>query len=147
MRNSYEHEDAELLLPSVRKVLPHLASLIARARQSETEVRQCQLPALAVAPRRAARHRPSGPRADLVEPVRPVENSLFVIKARHSIFYETPLEYLLSHHGIDTTVLCGHVTKQCVHYSALDAHIRHIGVTVVEDAISTGPWRRLPPCA
>ena len=57
-----------------------------------------------------------------------------MVKARHSIFYETPLEYLLRQHGIDTIVLCGQVTEQCVLYSALDAHIRHIGVMVVEDA-------------
>lgn len=136
MLNSYEHEDAELLLPSVRKVLPRLTSLIARARQSGTEViyvndnfglwrsHHDELLDTVL----------SGPRADLVEPVRPDGNSLFVVKARHSIFYETPLEYLLSQHGIDTIVLCGQVTEQCVLYSALDAHIRHIRVTVVEDA-------------
>ncbi|WP_460112418.1 cysteine hydrolase family protein [Streptomyces platensis] len=31
-------------------------------------------------------------------------------------------------------MLCGQVTEQCVLYSALDAHIRHLNVIVVEDA-------------
>jgi len=136
MLNSYEHEDADLLLPSVRAVLPCLTSLIERARRSDAEVIYVNdnfglwrshhdelLDAVL-----------GGPHRDLVEPVRPDENSLFVVKARGSIFYQTPLEYLLRQHGIDTIVLCGQVTEQCVLYSALDAHIRHIGVTVVEDA-------------
>jgi nicotinamidase-related amidase len=136
MLNSYEHEDAELLLPSVRKILPHLTSLIERARRSDIEViyvndnfglwrsHHDELLDTVL----------SGPHADLVEPVRPDDVSLFVVKARHSIFYQTPLEYLLRQHGIDRIALCGQVTEQCVLYSALDAHIRHIGVTVVEDA-------------
>ncbi|MEU9500718.1 isochorismatase family cysteine hydrolase [Streptomyces sp. NPDC048196] len=136
MLNSYEHEDAELLLPSVRATVPRLTALLERARGSDTEViyvndnfglwRSHHDEILDTAL--------SGPHADLVEPVRPDEKSLFVLKARHSIFYQTPLEYLLRQHGIETIVLCGQVTEQCVLYSALDAHIRHIGVTVVEDA-------------
>ncbi|WP_405843120.1 DUF6328 family protein [Streptomyces platensis] len=38
MLNSYDHEDAELLLPLVRTVLPRVISLIDRARRSDTEV-------------------------------------------------------------------------------------------------------------
>lgn len=136
MLNSYEHEDADLLLPSVRATLPQLTALLERARRSDAEViyvndnfglwrsHHDELLETVL----------SGPHADLVEPVRPDEKSLFVVKARHSIFYQTPLEYLLRQHGINTIVLCGQVTEQCVLYSALDAHIRHIDVTVVEDA-------------
>ena len=34
-------------------------------------------------------------------------------------------------------VLCGQVTEQCVLYSALDAHIRHLNVTVPKDAVAS----------
>ncbi|MEU2823460.1 isochorismatase family protein [Streptomyces bacillaris] len=57
-------------------------------------------------------------------PLRRQGTAFFVVKARHSIFYETPLSYLLSQLGADHVVLCGQVTEQCVLYSALDAHIR-----------------------
>ncbi|MEU8827585.1 isochorismatase family cysteine hydrolase [Streptomyces sp. NPDC048636] len=136
MLSTYDHPDAELLLPSVRVALPHITALIERARRSDVEViyvndnfgrwrsHHDELLEAAL----------SGPHADLVDPVRPDDASLFVVKARHSIFYQTPLEYLLSQHGIDTIVLCGQVTEQCVLYSALDAHIRHLHVTVPEDA-------------
>ncbi|MFH8570080.1 isochorismatase family cysteine hydrolase [Streptomyces sp. NPDC017993] len=136
MLNSYEHEDAEKLLRSARKALPNITRLIEQARAHGAEViyvndnfglwRSHHDELLDVVLR--------GPHADLVEPIRPDEDSLFVVKARHSIFFETPLEYLLRQRGIDTIVLCGQVTEQCVLYSALDAHIRHLKVVVAEDA-------------
>lgn len=136
MLNSYDHEDADQLLPSVRAVLPRLTALLERARDSDADViyvndnfglwrsHHDELLDTVL----------SGPHADLVEPLRPDDDSLFVVKARHSIFYQTPLEYLLRQRGIERIVLCGQVTEQCVLYSALDAHIRHFAVTVVEDA-------------
>jgi nicotinamidase-related amidase len=76
----------------------------------------------------------AGRHADLSEPIKPDDDSLFVVKARHSIFYETLLSYLLSQLQVRHVVLCGQVTEQCVLYSALDAHLRHLTVTVPQDA-------------
>ena len=59
-----------------------------------------------------------------------------MIKARHSVFYETPLEYLLDQMGIGRLVLCGQVTEQCILYSALDAHVRHFDVVVPVDGVA-----------
>jgi nicotinamidase-related amidase len=72
----------------------------------------------------------------LVEPIAPEDDALFVVKARHSIFFQTPLEYLLSQEGVDRIVLTGQVTEQCILYSALDAYIRHLEVRVPRDAIA-----------
>jgi len=58
------------------------------------------------------------------------------VKARHSVFFETPLEYFLRQQDIDRLVLTGQVTEQCVLYSALDAHIRHFDVIVPKDAVA-----------
>jgi nicotinamidase-related amidase len=138
MINTYDHEDAHLLLPSVEAVLPTVAELLARARRSEVLViyvndnfgqwRSHHGEILDT-----ALH---GRHAELVRPIAPDTASLFVVKARHSIFYETPLGYLLSQEGVDHVVLCGQVTEQCVLYSALDAHIRHLKVTVPSDAVA-----------
>ena len=54
-----------------------------------------------------------GARPDLVEPLLPPDAASFVFKARHSIFYGTPLEWLFSQRGIDHVVLVGQVTEQC----------------------------------
>jgi nicotinamidase-related amidase len=77
-----------------------------------------------------------GDHPELVEPVLPSERHSFVIKARHSIFYETPLEYLLDQMGVDRLVLAGQVTEQCILYSALDAHVRHFRVAIATDAVA-----------
>ncbi|MEU2284895.1 isochorismatase family cysteine hydrolase [Streptomyces sp. NPDC013178] len=138
MINTYDHADADLLLPSARRVVPVAAALLDRARRAGVPVvyvndnfgqwrsHHGELLEAALA----------GPHADLVEPLRPDDTALFVVKARHSIFFETPLAYLLDQEGIDRLVLCGQVTEQCVLYSALDAHIRHLGVTVPRDAVA-----------
>ncbi|MER7398152.1 isochorismatase family cysteine hydrolase [Streptomyces sp. NPDC000151] len=138
MINTYDHEDADLLLSSVREALPAVVRLIERAREDGVPViyandnfgewrsHHGEILQTALA----------GPHAELVDPIRPDDSSLFIVKARHSIFYETPLAYLLSQLGIDHVVLCGQVTEQCVMYSALDAHIRHLKVTVPDDAVA-----------
>ncbi|MDX3697226.1 cysteine hydrolase [Streptomyces europaeiscabiei] len=139
MINTYDHEDAELLVPSAERVVPVLAELIGRARGADVPViyandnfglwrsHHGELVDTALA----------GPHAELIEPIRPDDESLFVVKARHSVFYETPLAYLLQRLGVGHTVLSGQVTEQCVLYSALDAHIRHLGVTVPKDAVAS----------
>jgi nicotinamidase-related amidase len=77
-----------------------------------------------------------GAHPELVEPLAPQEGDAFVLKARHSVFYSTPLEYLLATQGIGRVVLTGQVTEQCVLYSALDAYVRNFRVAVVEDAVA-----------
>ncbi|MFE5590075.1 cysteine hydrolase family protein [Streptomyces sp. NPDC056549] len=60
-----------------------------------------------------------------------------ISSSKHAIpFYETLLAYLLRSLGVSHLVLCGQVTEQCVLYSALDAHIRHLSVTVARDAVA-----------
>jgi nicotinamidase-related amidase len=71
-----------------------------------------------------------------VEPLLPPDDASFVIKARHSIFYGTPLEHLLHERDIGHLVLCGQVTEQCILYSALDAYVRRFSVGVVSDAVA-----------
>ncbi|GAA4798895.1 isochorismatase family cysteine hydrolase [Streptomyces ziwulingensis] len=138
MINTYDHKDAELLLPSAERVVPVVTRLLARARDRDVPViyvndnfgewrsHHGEMLDRALA----------GPHAGLVEPLRPDDASLFVVKARHSIFFETPLTYLLQQQGIGQLVLAGQVTEQCVLYSALDAHIRHFEVIVPRDAVA-----------
>lgn len=138
MINTYDHPDADLLVPSARSAPPHIARLIARARSEDVPV----IYANDNFGEWRSHHGEiiektlAGKNAELVEPVLPDSESLFVVKARHSIFYETPLGYLLSQLSADHLVLCGQVTEQCVLYSALDAHIRHLRVTIPRDAVA-----------
>ncbi|OKK16004.1 isochorismatase [Streptomyces sp. CB00455] len=138
MLNTYEHEDADALVPAVREMLPAVQKLLERARSASVPViyvndnfgqwrsHHGELVEAAL----AGRH------PELVEPITPDEDSLFIVKARHSIFFETPLAYLLGQLGAQRLVMCGQVTEQCVLYSALDAHIRHFDVTVPREALA-----------
>ena len=72
----------------------------------------------------------------VVEPLLPPDGADFVLKARHTIFYMTPLEYLLGQKEIDHLVLAGQVTEQCILYSALDAYVRHFDVSIPRDGVA-----------
>jgi nicotinamidase-related amidase len=138
MLNPYEHDEAEELAANVKEALPAMRSLIERAVEEGVPVvyvndnyGDWNSSAEELA-ERALKGR--GP--DLVEPVLPPDEAKFVIKARHSIFYETPLEYLLDELQVGRLVLAGQVTEQCVLYSALDAYVRHFQVAVPRDAVA-----------
>ena len=138
MLNTYEHADAERLTRSVEEALPGIRVLLERARDAG-------VPTVYVNDNfghwnsnrdELVQEVLEGRYRHLVEPIAPRDDDLFVVKARHSIFYQTPLEYLLSQEGVDRVVLAGQVTEQCILYSALDAYIRHLEVSVVRDAVA-----------
>jgi nicotinamidase-related amidase len=72
----------------------------------------------------------------LVEPILPAADVPFIVKARHSVFYETQLDYMLHRQGVERLVLVGQVTEQCILYSALDAYVRHFRVVIPRDAVA-----------
>jgi nicotinamidase-related amidase len=127
MLNPYDHEDADQLTGNVEGIIEPLSELIfvndnygdfAATREGLVEA------ALA------------GRRPDLVEPVVPPEGVDFLQKVRHSAFYSTALAYVLRRREIETLVLTGQVTEQCVLYSALDAYVRHFKIRVPRDAVA-----------
>jgi nicotinamidase-related amidase len=138
MLNRYEHEDAEKLVASVEKVLPTVVALRDRADESgvpviyvndnhgEWESSRDALVESAL----------EGARRDLIEPILPRADDLFLAKTRHSMFYSTPVEHILAQEDVDHIVICGQVTEQCILYSALDAYLRHLDVTVPRDAVA-----------
>jgi nicotinamidase-related amidase len=138
MLNTYEHEDADKLAESVAAAVPTVARLIQRAREEDVLlifVNDNYGDWNSSAEELAERAR-NGRHPELVEPLLPIGDSSFVIKARHSVFYATPLEYLLETEDIGRLVLTGQATEQCILYSALDAYVRHYRVTVPRDAVA-----------
>ncbi|HEY2770458.1 MAG TPA: isochorismatase family cysteine hydrolase [Solirubrobacteraceae bacterium] len=138
MLNCYDHEDAEPLLESARTAVPAIGRLLERAREAgvlivfvndnfgDWTTGRSQL---------IERTRDCvGP--ELIDPIAPSEDIPFLLKARHSAFYGTPLEYLLRSEDIERVVLGGQATEQCILYSALDAYVRHFDVAVPRDAVA-----------
>jgi nicotinamidase-related amidase len=138
MLNDYRHEDSEPLRESVRQVLPVMADLIARARKADVLVAYVNDNHGDWTAGRSALSKRALEGADpaLVEPIVPDGNTPFLVKARHSIFYATQLEYMLRQFEVDYLVLVGQVTEQCVLYSALDAYIRHFRIAVPRNAVA-----------
>jgi nicotinamidase-related amidase len=138
MLNTYDHPDADRLTRSVERALPAMRRLLERAHDE-------QVPTIYVNDSHGQWRSNSqelvdsalgGARPDLIEPIAPGEDAMFVVKARHSAFFQTPLEYLLSQEDVDEVVLTGQVTEQCILYSALDAYIRHLSVVIPRDAVA-----------
>ena len=138
MLNTYDHPDAEPLTESVERALPAIAELIERAPRDDTLLVYVNDNFGSWTSDRddLIERARNGARPDLVEPILPPDDAMLVIKARHSIFYQTPLEYLLRQEKVDRIVLTGQVTEQCILYSALDAYIRHFDVAVPSDAVA-----------
>lgn len=138
MLNSYEHDDADPLKASVRAVVPKIAELVGHARDRGVlvvYVNDCYED-WSASRQDLADQALAGAAPELVEPLVPGEDMPFVIKARHSIFYGTVLEYLLRQEQVDRVILTGQVTEQCVLYSALDAYVRRFQIAVAKDCVA-----------
>jgi nicotinamidase-related amidase len=138
MLNPYGHDDAQPLMRSVADAIPSISELVGGSTDAGVLT-------VYVNDNRgdwsAGRHELvqaalNGAAPELVEPIAPSAGTPFVVKARHSIFYETQLEYLLRQEGVNRLVLTGQVTEQCILYSALDAYVRHFEVVVPRDAVA-----------
>ena len=135
MINAYDFPDAEKVVPSAEQAVPVIEDILGDHDGPVIYVNdnfghwrsdRAQLVEEAL----------EGRHPELVRPLEPADDALFVIKARHSIFYQTPLEYLLNQEDVGTLILTGQVTEQCILYSALDAYIRHFEVRVPPDAVA-----------
>ncbi|MEU4829920.1 isochorismatase family cysteine hydrolase [Streptosporangium sp. NPDC023615] len=139
MLNPYDHDDADLLEKSVEQIIEPLSGLIERAHRSP-HVRLIFVNdnhGDFTADREDLQRRAlEGRRPDLVEPVLAPPDCAFMPKVRHSAFYGTPLDYLLRSEEIETVVLAGQVTEQCVLYSALDAYVREFSLRVARDCVA-----------
>jgi nicotinamidase-related amidase len=139
MMNTYQHDDAEDLIPNVKNIIDPLADLVRRARDDDdvdlvyvndnygdfsAEFSDIVRAAL------------DGARPDLVKPIAPAGGVRLMSKVRHSAFYSTPLAYLLGRLETKRLILTGQVTEQCILYTALDAYVRHFSVVIPTDGVA-----------
>ncbi|WP_293004515.1 isochorismatase family cysteine hydrolase [Mycobacterium sp.] len=139
MMNSYQHDDAELLIPSVEKIINPVTDLVQRARDSrdvDLVYVNDNYGDFASGFTDIVRTACEGARPDLVEPIVPAEGNPVLTKVRHSAFYATSVAYLLRRLETQRLILVGQVTEQCILYTALDAYIRHIPVVVPRDGVA-----------
>lgn len=138
MFNGYDHDDAEQLRHSAEAVVPVLTDLLRRAREAGCPViyvndNQGRWDTDASGLIELAR---STAPAELIDPLLPQPGEAFIAKARHSVFFNSSLQYLLETEQLGRLILTGQVTEQCILYSALDAYLRHFTIAVPRDAVA-----------
>lgn len=72
----------------------------------------------------------------IVEQLLPGRCDYFVLKPKHSGFYQTPLEILLKHLGATRLILTGVSTNSCVLFTANDAYMRDMELVVPQDCVA-----------
>jgi nicotinamidase-related amidase len=136
--NHFEHEDGEALFRAATAAAPRIEELRKRARAAGVPVvyandnfgrwRSNQLELL-----EHCRGTRGAPIAELLAPHR---DDYFVLKPKHSGFFETSLPILLAHLGARTLVLAGWTTDICVLFTGIDAYMRGYGVVLAADAVA-----------
>jgi nicotinamidase-related amidase len=136
MLNSYDHEDAEPLAESVKEQLPNIVDLRRRAEEADALVVYVNdnHDSWEAGREELIEKAMQGEHPELVDPIAPRQPVPFLAKGRHSAFYQTAMDHLLSQADIERIVLAGQVTEQCILYSALDAYIRGYEMVVPPDA-------------
>ena len=74
---------------------------------------------------------------ELAQALKPEEDDYFVLKPKHSGFYSTTLDVLLSALGAKKLYLTGIAGNICVLFTANDAHMRDYEVVVPRDCIAS----------
>ena len=73
----------------------------------------------------------------VVEQLRPEDDDYFVLKPKHSAFFQTNLEILLKYLEVSTLILSGMAGDICVLFSANDAYMRDFRIVVPPDCTAS----------
>lgn len=137
--NDMEFEGAEALVEQAVPMAHRIAELKRRAKQAG-------IPAVYVNDnfgrwqsdfRRVVEHcLEDGVRGEEVARIlQPEDDDYFVLKPKHSAFYATTLDTLLTYLGARTVVLTGVAGNICILFSANDAYMRDLNVFVPADCV------------
>ncbi len=67
----------------------------------------------------------------------PEPDDYFILKPKHSAFYQTNLETLLKYLGVHTVIVTGIAGDICVLFTANDAYMRDLNIIVPPDCIAS----------
>ncbi len=81
--------------------------------------------------------RPESKGAEVTRILQPKEDDYFVLKPKHSGFYQTNLEVLLDYLKVSTLILTGIAANICVLFTANDAYMRDYHLYVPPDCVAS----------
>jgi nicotinamidase-related amidase len=139
--NDMEFEGAEALVEQAVPMAHRIAALKRRAKEAG-------IPAIYVNDnfgrwqsdfRRVVEHcLQDGVRGEEVARIlQPEDDDYFVLKPKHSAFYATTLDTLLTYLGARSVILTGVAGNICILFSANDAYMRDLNVIVPADCIAS----------
>jgi nicotinamidase-related amidase len=73
----------------------------------------------------------------MVQLLQPEEDDYFILKPKHSAFFQTNLDLLLRYLGVRTLIMTGVAGDICVLFSANDAYMRDFQVVVPVDCVAS----------
>lgn len=125
--------------------VPNIARLIAAARQSQVEVIYTVIQSLtrdgrdrSIDYKETGFHFPPGSKeAEVCHEVGPADDELILPKTSSSLFNSTIFDYLLRNMGLDTVLVTGFVTDQCVDHTMRDGADRGFRMICLTDACTT----------
>ena len=139
--NDLDFPDSDQLLQHALPMAERLAALKARARHAnvpviyandnfgrcasdfKAQVNHCL--------KEKSRGRP------IVELLQPEHDDYFVLKPKHSGFFSTSLDILLTYLGTKTVILTGIAANICVLFTANDAYMRDLRLIVPSDCVAS----------
>ncbi|KKK36160.1 isochorismatase [Mesobacillus campisalis] len=74
---------------------------------------------------------------EVIARISPGKDDYFLIKPKHSAFYETALHTLLQQLGVNTLILAGVAGNICVLFTANDAYMREYKLYIPEDCVAS----------
>jgi nicotinamidase-related amidase len=137
----------DLNFPGNQNLLKHAASLGKTIAALKARCRKAGIPAIYVNDNRNkwrsdfhavishCRGRESLGRS-LVEPLLPAPDDYIVLKPKHSAFYATPLDTILSYLGSKSVILTGLTTAACVLLTAGEIYVRDLKLFVPTDCVA-----------
>ena len=140
--NDFRHEDGARLAESFRDAHPQLREVLSSSREANLPIIYANdhfgdwtADDDAIVDRALA-----GVCGDLIPPIAPRQDDIFVIKPGYSAFDDTPLRLVLADLSIERLVLAGTALEMCVAQTAIAARERGLKVSIMVDACASVSW-------
>ena len=85
---------------------------------------------------------PGSPEAEVCDQVRPLDDEIVLPKTSSSLFNSTIFEFLLRNMGLDTVIVTGFLTDQCIDHTMRDGADRGFRMICATDACTTDTAER-----
>ncbi|MBN6187658.1 cysteine hydrolase [Aneurinibacillus sp. BA2021] len=139
--NDFEYPEGDLLFVNAMEIADNLYALKKRAKEAGIPIIYVNdnygkwqsdfLKLVAHATSDNVRGKP------FVDKLLPDKDDYFVLKPKHSGFYSTVLDTLLSYLKVETLILAGVAGNSCILFTANDAHMRDFHLYIPSDCIAS----------